>query len=243
MNQFEREEILIGKENLEKLKKAKVIIFGIGGVGSFCTEALARAGIGNFTLVDYDVIDITNLNRQLHALNSTIGKYKVEVMKSRIQDINKKAIVETIFNKEEQETEENLINQTYDYVIDAVDTITTKIKLIEKAKQINVPIISSMGTGNKIDPTKFKVTDIYKTSVCPLAKIMRKELKKRNIKDLKVVYSEEEPKKIESEKENKNINTNKNTKVIGSISFVPSVAGLIMAGEVIKDIISNNTYI
>ncbi len=238
INQFEREEVLIGKENLEKLKKAKVIIFGIGGVGSFCTEALARAGIGKFTLVDYDIIDITNLNRQLHALNSTIGKYKVEVMKSRIQDINKKAIVETIFSKDGTELEENLINQTYDYVIDAVDTITTKIKLIEKAKQINVPIISSMGTGNKLDPTKFKVTDIYKTSVCPLAKIMRKELKKRNIKDLKVVYSEEETKKIESEKENTNINININTKVIGSISFVPSVAGLIMAGEVIKDIIN-----
>ena len=185
------------------------------------------------TLVDYDVIDITNLNRQLHALNATIGKYKVEVMKNRILDINEKAIVETIYNKEENQPEENLINQTYDYVIDAVDTITTKIKLIEKAKQINVPIISAMGTGNKLDPTKFKVTDIYKTSVCPLSKIMRKELKKRNIKDLKVVYSEEEPKKIENDAENQN------NKVIGSISFVPSVAGLIMAGEVIKDIITD----
>ncbi len=233
MNQFEREQLLIGKENVEKLKSTKIIIFGIGGVGSFCAEALARAGIGKMTLVDYDVIDITNLNRQLHALNATIGKYKVEVMKNRILDINEKAIVETIYNKEENQPEENLINQTYDYVIDAVDTITTKIKLIEKAKQINVPIISAMGTGNKLDPTKFKVTDIYKTSVCPLSKIMRKELKKRNIKDLKVVYSEEEPKKIENDAENQN------NKVIGSISFVPSVAGLIMAGEVIKDIITD----
>ena len=240
-SEFSRTQMLIGKNGIEKLNNSKIAIFGIGGVGSYVVEGLARAGIGKFTLVDYDVIDITNLNRQLHALNSTIGKHKVEVIKSRIQDINKKAIVETIYNKEENQPEENLINQTYDYVIDAVDTITTKIKLIEKAKQINVPIISSMGTGNKLDPTKFKVTDIYKTSVCPLAKIMRKELKKRNIKDLKVVYSEEEPKKIESEKENKNIN--KNIKVIGSISFVLSVAGLIMAGEVIKDIISNNTYI
>lgn len=228
--QFEREELLIGKENLEKLKKSKIVIYGIGGVGSFCTEALARAGIGNFTLVDYDTVDITNINRQIHALNSTVEKYKVQVMKDRILDINKEANVEIIFDKEKRQNEENLIDNSFDYVIDAVDTITTKIKLIEKAKNLNVSIISSMGTGNKLDPTKFKVADIYKTSVCPLSKIMRKELKRRNIKDLKVVYSEEIPKKIEYKLEEKN-------KTIGSISFVPSVAGLIMAGEVIKDLI------
>lgn len=226
--QFQREIILIGKENLEKLKKSKVIIYGIGGVGSFVCEALARAGIENLILVDYDKIEITNLNRQIHALHSTIGEQKTEAMKNRILDINPKAKVETYYNKETKEKEEELINETINYVIDCVDTITTKLKLIETAKRKNIPIISSMGTGNKLDPTKFEITDIYKTSVCPLAKVMRKELKKRNIKNLKVVYSKEEPiTQIE----------NQEKRTPASISFVPSVAGLIIASEVVKDIL------
>ena len=220
--QFQREIMLIGKENLEKLKKSKVIIYGIGGVGSFVCEALARAGIENLILVDYDKIEITNLNRQIHALHSTIGKQKTEAMKNRILDINPKA------KKETKEKEEELINETINYVIDCVDTITTKLKLIETAKRKNIPIISSMGTGNKLDPTKFEITDIYKTTVCPLAKVMRKELKKRNIKNLKVVYSKEEPiTQIE----------NQEKRTPASISFVPSVAGLIIASEVVKDIL------
>ena len=226
--QFQREIMLIGKENLEKLKKSKVIIYGIGGVGSFVCEALARAGIGNLILVDYDKIETTNLNRQIHALHSTIGEQKTEAMKNRILDRNPKAKVETYYNKETKEKEEELINETINYVIDCVDTITTKLKLIETAKRKNIPIISSMGTGNKLDPTKFEITDIYKTSVCPLAKVMRKELKKRNIKNLKVVYSKEEPKtQIE----------NQEKRTPASISFVPSVAGLIIASEVVKDIL------
>lgn len=226
--QFQREIMLIGKENLEKLKKSKVIIYGIGGVGSFVCEALARAGIENLILVDYDKIEITNLNRQIHALHSTIGKQKTEAMKNRILDINPKAKVETYNNKETKEKEEELINETINYVIDCVDTITTKLKLIETAKRKNIPIISSMGTGNKLEPTKFEITDIYKTTVCPLAKVMRKELKKRNIKNLKVVYSKEEPKtQIE----------NQEKRTPASISFVPSVAGLIIASEVVKDIL------
>ena len=226
--QFQREIMLIGKENLEELKKSKVIIYGIGGVGSFVCEALARAGIENLILVDYDKIELTNLNRQIHALHSTIGKQKTEAMKNRILDINPKAKVETYYNKEIKEKEEELINETINYVIDCVDTITTKLKLIETAKRKNIPIISSMGTGNKLDPTKFEITDIYKTTVCPLAKVMRKELKKRNIKNLKVVYSKEEPKtQIE----------NQEKRTPASISFVPSVAGLIIASEVVKDIL------
>ena len=226
--QFQREIMLIGKENLEKLKKSKVIIYGIGGVGSFVCEALARAGIGNLILVDYDKIETTNLNRQIHALHSTIGEQKTEAMKNRILDINPKAKVETYYNKETKEKEEELINETINYVIDCVDTVTTKLKLIETAKRKNIPIISSMGTGNKLDPTKFEITDIYKTTVCPLAKVMRKELKKRNIKNLKVVYSKEEPKtQIE----------NQEKRTPASISFVPSVAGLIIASEVVKDIL------
>ena len=219
-----RTEILIGKKAIEKLEKANVIIYGIGGVGSYVAEALARAGVGNLTLVDHDVITDSNINRQIHATTKTVGKNKVDVMKTRIQEINPSASV-TVFGKEEKE--ENLINARFSYIVDAVDTIKTKIKLIEKAKEVKVPIISAMSAGNKLDPTKFEVADIYQTSVCPLAKVMRKELKKRNIQKLKVVYSKE---KMIAREEN----------LIGSISFVPSVMGLIMAGEVVKDIISKS---
>ena len=197
LNQFSRTELLIGKEGIEKLKKAKVAVFGIGGVGSFVVEGLVRAGIGNFVLVDKDIVDITNLNRQIIATRKTVGKPKVEVAKERILEINP-------------------------------DTKTAKIELVIRANKLNIPIISSMGTGNKLDPTKFGVTDIYKTSVCPLAKVMRKELKNRGIKKLKVVYSKEEPIKT---------NIIQQKPIPASISFVPSVAGLIIAGEVIKDII------
>ena len=230
---YREQKCLYGKEGLQGLKKSKVAVFGIGGVGSFVVEGLVRAGIGNIVMIDPDDISITNINRQIHALHSTLGKSKVEVMKNRILDINPNTCVETYKGNEITNGEENLIDNTFSYIVDAVDTVTTKIKLIQKATQKNVPIISCMGTGNKLEPTKLEVADIYKTSVCPLAKVIRKELKKIGIKKLKVVYSKEEPitcKKI--------IDTDKKYyKTNGSISFVPSVAGLIIAGEVVKDIL------
>ena len=228
LNQFSRTELLIGKEGIEKLQKAKVAIFGIGGVGSFVVEGLARAGVGNFILVDNDDICLTNLNRQIIATHKTLGMSKVEVAKQRILDINPNAKIEIrkeFFTKESEE----FIDKTVDYIIDCIDTVSSKIELILRAKNLDIPIISSMGTGNKLDPTKFEITDIYKTSVCPLAKVMRKELKNRGIDKLKVVYSKEEPIKIKQSEEEKC--------KAGNISFVPSVAGLIIAGEVIKDLI------
>ena len=231
-----RTELLIGKENIEKLNKSKIAIYGIGGVGSFVVEGLARAGIENFILIDNDIISISNINRQIHANINTVGKRKIDVMKERIKEINSNAKVEIYMAQNIDDGEENLINKEITYVVDAVDTVTTKLKLIEKAKQEEVPIISSMGTGNKLDPTRFEISDISKTSVCPLAKVMRKELKKRNIPNVKVLYSKEEPIKIKEEK----IETESRKKQVpGSISFVPSVAGMIIAGEVIKDIIKN----
>ena len=221
-----RTELLIGKDNIQKLANSKVIVYGIGGVGSFVVEGLVRAGIENIILVDNDIIAPSNLNRQIYATISNIGKLKVECMKERILSINPKVRVETYIPQNIENGEETLIDNTIDYVVDAVDTITTKLKLIQKAKEKQVPIISCMGTGNKLDPTKFEIADIYKTSVCPLAKVMRKELKKRGIQDLKVLYSKEEPIKHDVE-----------SRTPASISFVPSVAGMIIAGEVIKDII------
>lgn len=221
----DRTESLIGKESVEKLTNSKIIIYGIGGVGSFAVEALARAGVGHLILVDIDTISISNINRQIHSTIKTIGKSKVETMKNRVLEINPDLKVEIYNPKDMNIQEENLIDNKCDYVIDAVDTISTKIKIIQKANDLGVPIISAMGTGNKLDPTKFEVSDIYKTSVCPLAKVMRKELKKVGIKKLKVVYSKEEPKL--------------RGKIPASISFMPSVCGLIMAGEVIKDIINS----
>ena len=232
----QRTEMLIGKAAVQKLEKAKVAVFGIGGVGSFVVEGLTRAGVGNLVLIDPDDISITNLNRQIHATHRTIGKNKVEVMKQRILDINPDANVEIYKENEFEDGEENIINSSFSYVVDAVDTVTTKIRLVEKAKKENVPIISCMGTGNKLDPSKFEITDIYKTTVCPLAKVMRKELRKRNIQDLKVLYSKEEPIKVDTDIEESNLDRKKS--VPGSISFVPSVAGLMIAGEVIKDIIN-----
>lgn len=225
-NWLSRTEMLIGKENLDKLANSTVAVFGCGGVGSFVVEGLVRAGIGNIVLIDNDVVDITNINRQLIADTTTINMPKVEVEKERLLKINPNLNIQ-IYKEFYNSTNSNLLNNNYTYIVDAIDTVSSKISLIEEAFNRNIKIISSMGTGNKLDPTKFEVTDIYKTSVCPLAKVMRKELKKRNIPHLKVVYSKEEP-----------IATN--TRTPASISFVPSVAGLIIAGEVIKDIINTN---
>ena len=231
--QFSRTEVLIVKERVEKLQNSKVAIFGIGGVGSYVVEGLARAGIGSFILIDKDVVDETNINRQIIATKKTIGIPKVEVARQRILDINPNAKIEI---REEFFLPESIdfFDEKIDYVIDCVDTITAKIEIIVRAKKHNIPVISCMGTGNKLDPTKFEVEDIYKTSICPLAKVMRKELKQRGIEKLKVVYSKEEPIKTNLFDEE----TNK--QIPGSISFVPSVAGLIIAGEVVKELISCN---
>ncbi len=225
-SQFERTQRLIGKDAVSALARAHVAVFGIGGVGSFVCEALARAGIGRFTIVDKDTVDITNLNRQIIALHSTVGRDKTDVMRERIFDINPDAEVKAVkaFFLPENADIFNFLD--FDYVVDAVDTVTAKIEIIMRAKAAGVPVISSMGTGNKLDPTAFKIADIYETSVCPLAKVMRKELKARSIDDLKVLYSEEVP--IIPDVGDK--------RTPASISFVPSAAGLIIAGEVIKDI-------
>ena len=248
LNQFSRTELLIGKEGVEKLHKAKVAIFGIGGVGSFVVEGLVRAGVENFILVDDDKVCLTNLNRQIIATRKTVGKYKVDVAKERILEINPNAKVETIQEFFMPESKE-ILDKTVDYIVDCVDTVTAKIELVVRANKLNIPIISCMGTGNKLDPTKFEVTDIYKTTICPLAKVMRKELRARGVKNLKVVYSKEEPIKLDDNLEcsckngcicppgTKRKCTARN-QVPSSISFVPSVAGLIIAGEVIKDIIN-----
>jgi tRNA A37 threonylcarbamoyladenosine dehydratase len=250
LNEFSRTELLIGKEALEKLKKSRVAIFGIGGVGSFVVEGLARSGVENFLLVDDDVVCLTNINRQLHASRKTIGKPKVEVMRQRVLDINPKANVDTVQDFYLPETAESMLQGDIDYIVDAIDTVTGKIDLVMKANQRNIPIISAMGAGNKLDPTRFEVADIFKTSVCPLAKVMRKELKNRGIKKLKVVYSKELPlKPMESgddcatgcvcpEESSKKCTSKR--QIPGSVSFVPSVAGLIMAGEVVKDIIGKD---
>lgn len=230
--QFSRTELLIGKEAIEKLSNVKVAIFGIGGVGSFVAEALARAGIGSFLLVDNDIISESNLNRQIHALTNTIGKYKVEIMKERIMQINENAKVEISKEFFMPNSDEEIIDNTINYIVDAIDTVTAKIELVIRAQKLNIPIISSMGTGNKLDPTKFEITDINKTVVCPLAKVIRKELRTRGIKKLKVVYSKEEPIKPKQ-----TIEQNEKKHIPGSISFVPSVAGLIIASEVVKDLI------
>lgn len=228
LNQFSRTELLIGKENIKKLNNSKVAVFGLGGVGSYVIEGLVRAGIGNFILVDNDIVDITNLNRQIIATRKTIGKPKVELTRERIHEINPDAKVE-IFQEFFMPESQEMFDKTINYVVDAIDTVTAKIELVMRANKLSIPIISALGTGNKLDPTRFEVTDIYKTSICPLAKAMRKELRVRGIQKLKVVYSKEEPIKPEQ--------LPNMERVPGSISFVPSVAGLIIAREVVKDII------
>ena len=229
---FSRTEMLIGNDGMEKLKDSKVAIFGLGGVGSFVCEGLARGGVGNFVLVDFDKIDESNINRQLIATVDTIGKYKVDVMAERILDINPDANVETCKEFYMADCEIDIITEDLSYAVDCVDTIMAKIAVICKCDEIGVPVISSMGTGNKLDPTMFEVADIYETSVCPLARIMKKDLRKRNIEKLKVVYSQEHAINTNDHP----INQDRKFKVKGSVSFVPSVAGLIIAGEVIKDI-------
>lgn len=230
-NRFIRTELLLGKEGMIKLKNSTVAVFGIGGVGSFACEALVRSGLGKIILVDYDIIDISNINRQIHATSSTVGLPKVEVMKKRLLEINPELDIEVYQEKYNDETREKLISTDYDYVIDAIDMITSKIDLITTCKEKNIPIISSMGAGNKLNPTLLEVGDIYSTHTCPLAKVMRRELKKRNIKDLKVVWSKEKPLSVNLEK------PGVRKAVPGSISFVPSVAGLILASEVVKDLV------
>ena len=233
LNQFSRTELLIGKEGIEKLNNAKVAIFGLGGVGSFVLEGLVRAGVQNFILVDDDKICLTNLNRQIIATRKTIGKYKVDVAKERILEINPSASVEIYQEFFMPESNTKIIKEDLTYVIDCIDTVTAKIELVQNCKKIDIPIISAMGTGNKLHPEMLEITDVFKTSVCPLAKVMRKELKDRGVKKLKVCYSKEIPlKPLVSEEV-----TNKRS-TPGSISFVPSTAGLLIAGEIIRDICS-----
>ena len=227
-----RTSLFVGDEGIEKLSKSNVIIFGVGGVGSFATEALVRAGVGNLTIVDFDDVDVTNINRQIPALHSTVGKLKVDVMKERLLDINPNLNIRTVAKKYNKETTDEILIENYDYVIDAIDMVTSKILLVEECNKKGLTLISSMGMGNKLDPTKIVVTDIHKTHTCPLAKVMRKELKDRRIKKLKVVYSEEQPQELKK----KIMNGRKVTP--GSTSFVPSVGGLIIASVVVNDLIN-----
>ena len=247
LDQFSRTQLLLGAEAIEKFKNSRVAVFGIGGVGGFVVEGLVRSGIGAFDLIDDDKVCLTNLNRQIIATRKTVGKYKVDVMKERILEINPDAKVTTHKCFYLPDTAEEFDFSAYDYVVDAVDTVSAKIELVLRAKEANVSIISCMGAGNKLDPTRFEVTDIYKTSVCPLAKVMRRELKKRGVKKLKVVYSKEEPIKPSEDmaiscKQNcicppgAEHKCTERRAIPGSVSFVPSVAGLIIAGEILKDI-------
>ena len=230
LNEFSRSELLLGADAMKKLSDAHVAVFGIGGVGSYIAEALARTGVGKLTLIDNDEVAVTNLNRQLIALHSTLGMKKVEAAKARILDINPNIQVTAL---DCFYTGDEVDLSGFDYIADAIDSVTSKLNLIENAYKLGVPLISSMGTGNKLDPTKLVVTDIYKTEMCPLAKVMRYELKKRQVKKLKVVYSTEPPCEHKAESEE----VTQKRKTIGSVAFVPSVAGLIIAGEIIKDII------
>lgn len=248
LTQFSRTELLFGKEAMDKLAGSKVAVFGIGGVGGYVCEALVRSGVGAFDLIDDDKVCLTNLNRQIIATRSTVGKYKTDVMRDRMLDINPNVEVEVHKCFFLPENADDFPWDSYDYVVDAVDTVTAKIALVMKCKEKNIPIISSMGAGNKLDGSQFKVADIYKTKVCPLAKVMRRELKKRGVKKLKVVYSEEIPTRpIEDMAiscrnhcicppgaEHK---CTERRDIPGSVAFVPSVAGLIIAGEVAKDLI------
>ena len=234
LHAFSRSEELLGRDGLRILAESKIAVFGIGGVGSYVVEALARAGVESLTLVDHDIVSVTNLNRQLVALRSTMGRKKVLVAKERIMDINQDAVVHTYDTFFCAETADLFDFSVFDYVVDAVDTVSAKLLLIEKAKEAGVPVISCMGTGNKLDPSCFQITDISKTSVCPLAKVMRRELKKRGIKKCKVLYSKEEPIKSRESEESKG--TAKRP-VPGSIAFVPGTAGLMIAGEVVRDLL------
>ena len=247
LNQFSRTELLLGKESMERLANARVAVFGVGGVGGYTVEALVRSGVGIIDLIDDDKVCLTNLNRQVIATRKTVGQYKADVMKKRILEINPNAVVHVHKCFFLPENSDEFDFSQYSYVVDAVDTVTAKIEIIMRAISCKVPVISSMGAGNKLDPTQFHVTDIYKTSMCPLAKVMRRELKKRGVKKLKVVYSTEPP--VEQQ-EDMSISCRKNCicppgakhkcterrAIPGSIAFVPSVAGLMLAGEIVKDL-------
>ena len=251
LNQFSRTQLIFGKENMEKLSNARVAVFGIGGVGGYTIEALARSGVGTLDLIDDDKICLTNLNRQILATRKTVGKYKVDVAAERIHDINPDCVVNCYKTFYMPDTAEQFDFSQYDYVVDAIDTVTGKIMLVEQAKKSNTPVISSMGAGNKVNPAAFEVADIYETSVCPLAKVMRRELKKRGIKKLKVVYSKEKPIRPEEDLEiscrthcicppGTERTCTVRRDIPGSNAFVPSVVGLIIAGEVVKDITGMN---
>lgn len=247
LNQFSRTQLLLGEDTMERLANARVAVFGIGGVGGYVVEALARSGVGAFDLIDDDKVCLTNINRQIIATRKTVGKYKVDVMKERILDINPKAEVTVHKCFYLPETANQFDFSQYTYVVDAVDTVTAKIDIIMRAKEAKVPIISSMGAGNKLDPAQFRVADIYKTTMCPLAKVMRRELKKRNVKSLQVVYSPEKPTRP---LEDMSISCRAHCicppgaqrkctdrrDIPGSLAYVPSVAGLIMAGEIVKNL-------
>ena len=247
LNQFSRTQLLLGQEGMEKLFRARVAVFGIGGVGGYTVEALARSGVGTLDLIDDDKICLTNLNRQIFATRKTVGQYKVDIAEQRILEINPKAVVHTYKTFYAPQTAELFDFTQYDYVVDAIDTVTGKLELVEQAEKAGVPIISSMGAGNKMDPTAFEVADIYETSVCPLARVMRKELKKRGIEKLKVVYSKEPP-MTPIDDMAISCRTNcicppgtarkctQRRQVPGSNAFVPPVVGLIIAGEVVKDL-------
>lgn len=246
MDRFARTRLLLGGKAMEKLNNSAVAVFGVGGVGGYVCEALARSGVGRFVLVDNDEVSLTNINRQIIATEKTVGKYKVDVMKERILDINPAAEVEARRCFYLPETADEFNFSDYSYVVDAVDTVTAKIDIILRAQSSGVKIISSMGAGNKLDPTKFEVADIYSTKMCPLARVMRAELKKRGVKALKVVYSTEKPVTPLAEEEEKNgeyrYSSNEaapKRAAPGSLAFVPSVAGLIIAAEVVKDLIKN----
>lgn len=251
LNRFSRTELLIGQEGMERLRDARVAVFGIGGVGGYTVEALARSGVGTLDLIDDDKVCLTNINRQIYATTKTVGKYKVDVAKERILEINPEAKVNIYKTFYLPDTAEQFDFSQYDYIVDAIDTVSGKLQLVVQAEKADVPIISSMGAGNKMDPTAFQVADIYKTSVCPLAKVMRRELKKRGIDHLKVVYSKEKP-LVPIDDMAISCKTNcicppgtertctQRRQVPGSTAFVPSVVGLIIAGEVVKDLIAVN---
>ncbi|MDD3428580.1 MAG: tRNA threonylcarbamoyladenosine dehydratase [Oscillospiraceae bacterium] len=234
INEFSRAAIILGEDTLDMLSKKRVAVFGVGGVGGFVCEALARCGIGHIALIDNDTVSLTNINRQIIALHSTIGMYKTQVMKTRIRDINPACTVEAYTCFYTADNADTFDFTQYDYIVDAIDTVSSKLIMIERANLAHTPIISSMGCGNKLDPTRFEITDIYKTSVCPLARVMRRELKLRGIKKLKVLYSTEQPVAARGKAEEQPGEGRRS--VPGSISFVPSAAGLIIAAEVIQDL-------